>query len=81
MTKRYSPPDMGWLSVMRKTDPIWNMKYCCCRHYLLSNEKELMKRVRDSEVYVFAQRKDSQLLILTQFCSSIIFIICHDKIT
>ena len=20
------PPDMGWLSVMRKTDPIWDMK-------------------------------------------------------
>jgi hypothetical protein len=48
---------------------------------LLSNEKELMKRVRDNEVYVSTQRKDSQLLILTQFCSSIIFIICHDKIT
>ena len=24
--KDIQPPDMGWLSVMRKTDPIWNMK-------------------------------------------------------
>jgi uncharacterized damage-inducible protein DinB len=24
--KDIQPPDMGWLSVMRKTDPIWDMK-------------------------------------------------------
>ncbi len=24
--KNIRPPDMGWLSVMRKTDPIWDMK-------------------------------------------------------
>jgi uncharacterized damage-inducible protein DinB len=24
--KDIQPPDMDWLSVMRKTDPIWNMK-------------------------------------------------------
>jgi uncharacterized damage-inducible protein DinB len=24
--KNIQPPDMGWLSVMRKTDPLWNMK-------------------------------------------------------
>lgn len=24
--KDIQPPDMGWLSIMRKTDPIWNIK-------------------------------------------------------